>query len=536
MITYRTEKGYDLTHEELDENFRFFDKNTINFQGVASSCPIDDIWITSIEKKTDSEYLILGNGAFDFGVMTSTPIDVSISAIIPYGRKTEFDLQIIPVLFENYSLSEVKEVSFNGANEDTVIVEFASNVELIEISTNVFYSPALASYDGRYENGQVATLNVVLPLENHYKATYGAVSGKEIQFNVTASIPIPSLESVSDVDPFGDSSQVHHFKFENSIIDENGNANIVGNVSYSAISLYGTSSLKMVNENELTLDLENTDFAINEGFSIVYAGRRSEGSTFPSYGDPPNMFKYREMLTIQGGNGTKMLAEELGMHQYFEGWTPEDSLHDRFGGQIVSGWRSAPEGYDDDYEWYTVVENFYVIGSEIRRSSFGWGAYYGSAVWCQNNFADTNYATSNYYPHTLHFNKALGYPTDWVNCEALIDGLRVFNRPLSMSEKVTLTQHINGSAVLAYQTDSNEKGTYRKIYSIDDSAPIPSINIIVNNTDISIGEGILDLDNRVIEYQKRVALYGNRFVFKISPASGGFQGSKMIVKGYIYNG
>jgi len=253
MITYRSEKAYDLTHEELDENFRSFDNDNADIVGTDIYCPEGDKYIYDIAYITDRNYVLFGASPSQYGVMGSTPISVPFTALLDATAKINHNGSITPTDIAGFSLLDTvnAELPINQNQQiESFDIEFSEFVDLIEIESDITtasinYETSIPYNDG-YLVGSIGSLTTGV---DYVAYDFGELGFVDFQVSSTTPVTIPT--SWNDLDPFGDGSQVHFFKFEGNLIDEMSNGTISGSASYTPESWEGSQGLLCKNNNSL---------------------------------------------------------------------------------------------------------------------------------------------------------------------------------------------------------------------------------------------------------------------------------------------
>ena len=541
MITYRNIKGIDLTHEELDENFRTFDMDAVSAIAINTFCPIGDKYIFVTKYDTSKEYSILGSPISQTGIMTATPIVIPLNALVSGTPKTKYNANITPEPIENYSLADTKVVQIDG--DGTYNVDFNLNVDLIEVESNISHIPSSGGSYGTYLNGHIVTTSTLTPTDIF-------TVDDETVITLGNELTIPA--SFVDNDPFGDASQVHYFKFEGNLIDENGNSNITGNASFGTEALYGTQALKLTNEEELQLALENSNFSLNGGWSLIVAGRRSEGSTLHN-ASGINSSEVRKMLGAVSNDYVDNIVSQTGSHLWaylppteFESWfntadiqITKKTSNDVFisSGKIVEvRINGKVSTTDDPYVYFTGCYQTIIRDGGLITYGTGWTTPSGDApVWQVEGEEGILSSTLTTMPHTIKFN----HEGSTGGGEMFMDGLRVFNRPITGLEMATVTKHPTGNAVKVYDTNTTKKGHSTDVSLINDLADIQDIALEVDGTQATLGTptkivgDYSDQSIFKITYQYRVGVTTDKVALVMSNISSStFYGDTITVKGY----
>ena len=535
MITYRDEKGYALTHEELDENFRTFDPSEIEFTGIAKWCPEGDKYVISIEKDTSANYVLVGDSSFQSGIMTSTPVSGNIKAIVPESREIDHTVDVSPKPFTEFSLVETQQKQYDDSTPQTIGILFSQIVDLIEVELNITNVPETHT-SASYVNGYL--LGIDTYSTGYYNAHSVSGDNSNLVFNVISQATIPTISN--DNDPFGDSSQVHYFKFDGDVADELANGIITGSgTAFVTDSLIGDQSLKLYNENELELDLIDTDFQNNDGFTLIYTGIRGNNQQMIALNDPDNTSKSRTILSLSKNDiGYKAIGTSTGAHYHYT--YPEDKewTTDAFGyGSMLSGGFLLGDFTPSDYTWITSAYTLHNLSNGLLDFSIiGWDGYKKTTATYVSTETKPINDFSGGFPDHISFNKGIDASTSWNNEEVYLDVLRVFNRPLTGLEQIAITSPSNGENVNVYNTDETKIITYASVYKIDESAPGVDIDLIKGSNLVSLGDATVDFANRKITYQYRVSMISDSFTFNIKYSDGDINGDTITVRGYKANG
>ena len=535
MITNRLTKGYDLTHEELDENFRTFDSKQITLSGIGEVCPIGDKWVFSTIPTTSLEYAIIGTSSFTQGIMTETPITTEVKAFVAKNKNINHTATLNPKPIEEFYVFEEIEVEYNPNIDNTVNVIFSDYVDLIEISTNIAESPA-ESTDLHFINGEATSMLGEGIVNGLYTSVGGNGDLPKIYFRVLDTILPPSLGS--EIDPLGDGSQIHYFKLDGDGLDVCGNGVITGNDSYnSSVHLWGTHCLEVVNNAELYIDLHES--AYNTGvLSVLYAGRRKDGDGLADLQMADNTYRSKSIVGLRNSTNELLhtMGSLLGQHTVFS--ADLDYITNSFfiGDEISSGTTEDGSGIAiDPYAWAVTNNTFFTRDNTTTDYSVGFAAYHGEnpPIWDylrNEDQTDTQFSIDSIRKLVISDPDP---DTDWDVGNAYMDGIRVFNRHLKPSETMALNSTGLGEILpTLYTTDITDVGSYQSVYHVVESGSGVGINLSVDSNLVSFGIGTVDYINVLITYEYRVAMLANEFSIKIDKVNANFAGNKITVKGY----
>lgn len=535
MITKRIDKGYALTHEELDANFSEFDESKKAIVGLETYCPTGDKYIYSVDFRSNKNYALIGASPFQSGIMGSTTIPVAFQAVLNKSSNINHSGAIIPTDISNFAVGETLTPLF-PTEFDTVTyldISFTQPVDLIEIESDIVGKSLTLVKSLPYVDGFLIGDTTGLSTGVEYLAYGGEGDVEYIPFQLGTLQTIPA--TFNDLDPFGDGSQIHLFHFENNLIDGMGNANIQGTASFTTHVWSGSNALLLKNDAGLTLTPQTTDMLANGGWCVTTAFSRGSG-TGVWYGDGGG-FVYshiKDILTWNDGsqeNKILMYRELYGYVYDLEIIFVNDEVRLRpQDDRVESGSKVYhPSIPADPYEYAIGAYQVRYAGGKSYEYDTGWSRPYG---------VDFVYKLPEYELKDATTALPTGMTFDWPSLtapnaiESEMDEMRIFNRPLNPLEIATVTLPAGETHPNITSTTSTEWGRKSSIGLIDINGAKQTIDIDIGGTLYSFGSATVDEVNNKITYQYKIAYGTLNLRLRINRPSNAWYGENFTIKGY----
>lgn len=534
MITYRATKGFALTHEELDDNFREFDDNDKALSVGTLYCPIGDKYVFDIAYGTDKNYALVGASPYVVDIMGASTQDLPFNAVVNGSTTYNHSGAVIPLDISGFTLVETVEVAYPRIEGSGFTVDFAQEVDLIEVewdaSSCVITNALFNTY---YVNGEVVNPSSTPTVGVDYYSLDLTVSCKFI-----AEVIMPL--TWNDTDPFGDGSQIHYFKFENNLIDENSNGTVSGTASYSSHSLVGNNALKLVTGDTLTLPLLNTNMLTNNGYSYTCGFSTSAGSDVLGLLEPVTpVIKHSPLMTFKNALTSLVSLDHIATHFY----------------NFILVYTTVTERIEmsSDYAvqtfWHQKCSDNQKCSTNNPSYASGWSncEFYGgrtsevSGGWSNNgdaiSFVEPTYPSAQNDPDgfdTVEVPTTLAFMENGASgAEAEIDELRIFDRPLKPSEGYMLSNLLGQTMPIFWSTDGGA-GHADRLGTLTNFTTCALTSVLVNGVYESLGTATANSTTFIITNQYRLAYKAQSYTMTTTARNTGavWYGENCRVRGY----
>lgn len=390
VITYRDVKGFELTHEQLDDNWRAFERATNTPPVVVQTkFHISGVTIYFLVDCTDCNM----NGLLPFANQTANKVLVLYKFLEDADRNVWSYSSELKTIGDFTFLSQYVDSSVTGANE-TITATFAHEVDKISTLLNLgqINNPAYI------DTGDSTTTNFITD-NNIPIGTLLLIEEADLTWTEYATISSSiAYWKYNIIDIFGDNSIYAFYKFEGNTNDELGGAD-AGSLSGYSSPKYNSNAGQANQQNNFgwsNLLLPTTGaFTVTGWYRFVSQEGPTPGGT--DNGTNKALFgltKGVHPLNIAAGGGAPFIGRYMG-HYVFpygsidiqtlaqltvrnsDGW--ETVSNDT--GPITNGWRFCCWQFDGiDYYRHWLLGYYYdvyrhTVTDTTRMSHLSMGEY-----------------------------------------------------------------------------------------------------------------------------------------------------------------